>query len=99
MHTFSLHRSKLFTCGEGGMITTNSDICNELLRSYINHGYDMSKEPWDYKHKTLGLNFRMSDIHAAIALSQLSRLDSYVEHRRAIAKVYDKKLSKLEKQI
>jgi dTDP-4-amino-4,6-dideoxygalactose transaminase len=99
MHTFSLHRSKLITCGEGGMITTNDDLCNELLRSYINHGYDMSKESWNYKHKTLGLNFRMSDVHAAIALSQLNRLDDYVEHRRTIAKVYDNKLGKLEKQV
>ena len=89
MHTYSLHRSKLISSGEGGVITTNSKECYDLLRSYSNHGYDFNKKPWEYKHKTLGLNFRMSDVHAALALSQLDRLDEYVTHRRNIAELYD----------
>jgi len=89
MHTYSLHRSKLISSGEGGMITTNSKECYDLLKSYCNHGYDFSKKSWEYKHKTLGLNFRMSDVHAALALSQLGRLDEYVSHRREMASVYD----------
>lgn len=89
MHTYSLHRSKLISSGEGGMITTNDKQCYDLLKSYCNHGYDFSKKAWEYKHKTLGLNFRMSDVHAAIALSQLNRLDEYVSHRREMASVYD----------
>jgi len=89
MHTYSLHRSKLISSGEGGVITTNSKECYELLKSYSNHGYDFNKKSWEYKHKTLGLNFRMSDVHAALALSQLKRLDYYVEHRRTIANLYD----------
>lgn len=93
MHTYSLHRSKLISSGEGGVVTTNSKECYDLLRSYSNHGYDFDKLPWEYKHKTLGLNFRMSDVHAALALSQLNRLDEYVEHRRSIARVYDSYLS------
>jgi dTDP-4-amino-4,6-dideoxygalactose transaminase len=89
MHSFSLHRSKIISSGEGGIITTNDKQCYELLCSYINHGYDNSKLPWEYKHKTLGLNFRMSNIHAALALSQLGRLDEYVKHRRKMAQIYD----------
>lgn len=92
MHTYSLHRSKVISCGEGGMITTNNKLFATLLKSFSNHGYDLGKEPWEYKHTSLGLNFRMSDVHAALAYSQLKRLDEYVEHRRNIASIYDKKL-------
>jgi len=100
MHTYSLHRSKLISSGEGGVITTDSKECYDLLRSYCNHGYDFNKRPWEYKHKTLGLNFRMSDVHAALALSQLNRLDYYVEHRRNIARAYDRVLAdKVQLQI
>ena len=89
MHCFSLHRSKIISCGEGGIITTNSEECYKLLKSYTNHGYDENRKSYEYKHKTLGLNFRLTDVHAAIALQQLKRLDIYVAHRQEIAKVYD----------
>lgn len=88
IHCFSLHRSKIISCGEGGIITTNDENIYTLLKSFINHGYDLTKKSYEYKHNNLGLNFRMCDVNAAIANSQLNRLDDYVKIRQNIANFY-----------
>jgi dTDP-4-amino-4,6-dideoxygalactose transaminase len=80
------------------MITTDNEDVYHLLKSYCNHGYDPNKKPYQYLHKTLGLNFRMTDVHAALGIKQLERLDQYVKHRQSIANVYDESLNFLEKQ-
>ena len=92
LHCFSLHRAKIITCGEGGFITTNNKEIYNLLNSYINHGYDEKKKSYEYVHKTLGLNFRISDVQAAIARIQLKKLDQFVKSRREIASLYNSKL-------
>ena len=92
MHCFSLHRAKIITCGEGGFISTNDSEIYKLLKSYINHGYDEKRKSYEYIHKTLGLNFRMSDVQAAIARVQLRKLDEFVSLRREIASIYETKL-------
>ena len=94
-HCFSLHRSKIVSCGEGGMITTNSDEYNDLARSFLNHGYSKDKKPYEYKHDNYGLNYRMSDVNAAIARVQLRKLDKYVKHRNFIADIYKQELNGL----
>lgn len=92
MHCFSLHRSKIVSCGEGGAITTDSDELNELARSFINHGYAKNKKNYEYIHSNFGLNFRMSDVNAAIARVQLKKISRYVSHRNYIANIYRQEL-------
>ena len=95
---FSFHPVKIITTGEGGSILTNSkQIANKvsLLRS---HGIDKNIKskfnPWHYDQKYLGYNYRMSDIEAALGISQLSRLDKFVTKRNKISQIYKKKLNK-----
>lgn len=101
---FSFHPVKMITTGEGGCVTTNNkELFVELTRlrshginkgndPYVNPGnaYHGGKlNPWYYEMQTLGFNYRMTEIQAALGLSQLSRLDSFVQSRRSVAKVYD----------
>ena len=88
IHTFSLHRSKIISSGEGGLVTTNNKELADAVRSFINHGYDLNKKSWEYKHNNFGLNCRITNINAALAYSQLQRLDEYVEHRNNLASIY-----------
>ena len=100
---FSFHPVKIITSGEGGMALTNkSDLAKKmmLLRT---HGITRNKEellnnsqdPWYYEQLTLGFNYRMSDLHAALGFSQLKRLDFFVQKRQEIAKYYDRALKDL----
>ena len=73
---FSFYPTKNITCGEGGMITTSDAALAERARIIRNHG--MKRR---YYHDRLGYNFRMTDIHAAIGLAQLDRLDAFNEQR------------------
>jgi dTDP-4-amino-4,6-dideoxygalactose transaminase len=70
---FSLNVHKHFQCGEGGVIVTNDDAMGEKLRHFINHG--------ENANRSLGLNLRMTEVCAAIALRQLRRADSLVQGR------------------
>ncbi|NPV85284.1 MAG: DegT/DnrJ/EryC1/StrS family aminotransferase [Anaerolineae bacterium] len=74
---FSLYPTKNITSGEGGMITTNSDEIDESCRVIRQHG--MRRR---YYHDELGFNFRMTDIHAAIGLAQLGKLQTYNKKRQ-----------------
>lgn len=97
IHCFSLHKAKIITCGEGGMITTNNKELYEITKSWCNHGYDFSKKPWQYRHERVGLNFRMTDMEAAIGRIQLKKLDRYIKKRRRNAKIYKQELHGLVK--
>ncbi len=77
---FSLYATKNVMSGEGGMITTNDDALADRCRMIRNHG--MKRR---YYHDLLGYNFRMTDLHAAIGLAQLERLDEFTAKRRAHA--------------
>ena len=77
---FSLYATKNVMSGEGGMITTNDDALAERCRMLRNHG--MKRR---YYHDMLGYNFRTTDLHAAIGLAQMDRLDEFTEKRRANA--------------
>ena len=100
---FSFHPVKIITTTEGGLAVTNDGELAarmELLRS---HGITrdparMTKEPdgpWYYQQIALGFNYRMTDVQAALGLSQLSRLETYVSRRHELARRYDSLLSKL----
>jgi perosamine synthetase len=79
--TFSLYPTKNITSGEGGMITTDSEVINESCRVIRQHG--MRRR---YYHDELGYNFRMTDLHAAIGLAQLGKLEQYNQKRQANAR-------------
>jgi UDP-4-amino-4,6-dideoxy-N-acetyl-beta-L-altrosamine transaminase len=101
---FSFHPVKIITSGEGGMAVTNDANLAKHLRLLRSHGItstaaDMQHRPaqeiWNYQQIDLGFNYRMTDIQAALGLSQLQRLDTFVAQRHAIAKRYDQLLSAL----
>jgi UDP-4-amino-4,6-dideoxy-N-acetyl-beta-L-altrosamine transaminase len=92
---FSFHPVKHIACGEGGMITTNSKELYEKLLVLRTHG--ITKNPdllhenhggWYYEMHDLGYNYRLSDIHAALGISQLERAQTGLEKRQAIAAAY-----------
>ena len=101
---FSFHPVKIITTGEGGMALTNDAYLAKRLRLFRSHGItgdaaDMHPrapdELWNYQQVGLGFNYRMTDIHAALGLSQMRRLDEFVTRRHSIAKRYDQMLSNL----
>lgn len=84
---FSLYPTKNITSGEGGMITSNDDATDEACRVIRNHG--MRKR---YYHDELGYNFRMTDMHAAIGLAQIAKLEKFNGKRQDNAAFYNKHL-------
>lgn len=88
VHCFSLHSAKIITTGEGGLITTNDDDLYRLMQSIANQGYEGKKNPWEYLHKNIGFNYRMTEMQAAMGLIQLKKLDRYVKERIERAKIY-----------
>lgn len=95
---FSFHPVKIITTCEGGMALTNDTQLAKRLGAFRSHGIttnarDMRSRPpeeiWNYQQIDLGFNYRMTDIHAALGLSQLQRIDEFVARRRIIAKRYD----------
>ena len=85
--TFSLYPTKNMTSAEGGMITTNDAVIDEKCRVLRQHG--MRKR---YYHDELGYNFRMTDVHAAIGLAQLKKLEKFNAHRQENARFLSKNL-------
>lgn len=100
---FSFHPVKIMTTAEGGICTTNSEHLAKKLSSLRSHGItrepeEMKRkaaEPWYYEQKELGFNYRMTDLQAALGLSQLKRLHLFIERRQALASRYDSLLEGL----
>lgn len=100
---FSFHPVKIITTAEGGMSLTNDPALArrmELLRSHgiTRDSSEMANSPhgsWYYEQIDLGFNYRMTEIHAALGISQLKRIADFVERRRQIAETYDAELSGL----
>lgn len=100
---FSFHPVKIVTTGEGGMALTNDPHLAQRMASLRTHGIIrdpslMTQEPhgpWYYEQLELGFNYRMTDIQAALGLSQLYRLDAYVDRRHDLADRYDDLLADL----
>lgn len=95
---FSFHPVKHLTTGEGGAITTNDKVLYEKLLILRNHGMSAKPEidPWHYEMSELGFNYRLTDIQCALGISQLRKLDTFVEKRHEIAKKYDDAFSNIK---
>ena len=100
---FSFHPVKIITTGEGGMGMTNDSALALRMALFRSHGItrdatEMTHEPdgpWYYQQIELGYNYRMTDIQAALGLSQMQRLTDFVNRRHVIASRYDQKLADL----
>ncbi|MEO0468294.1 MAG: UDP-4-amino-4,6-dideoxy-N-acetyl-beta-L-altrosamine transaminase [Bacteroidota bacterium] len=93
---FSFHPVKHIACGEGGMITTRDAALADRLRMLRTHGITRDRGKlredhggWYYEMQELGYNYRLSDIHAALGISQLSRADANLARRRTLAQRYN----------
>jgi len=87
---FSFHPVKGMTTGEGGMATTNDDDLAAALRKFRSHGIaqNMASYSWEYDAEYPGFNYRMTDFQAALGLSQLRKLPSFINERNEIASRY-----------
>lgn len=103
MAVLSFHPVKSITTAEGGAVLTNKDEYHQKLKLYAKHGVTRDTEqyqgedhgPWYYQQLALGYNYRLSDIQAALGLSQLKKLDAFIQKRRQLAQVYYDKLASL----
>lgn len=104
---FSFHPVKIITSGEGGMATTNIKNIADKLLTFRTHGItrdanlieNESDGPWYYEQIDIGYNYRMTDIQAALAISQIKRLNKIVKRRHEIAEVYNEELKDLPIQL
>ena len=108
---FSFHPVKIITSGEGGMALTNDDALAESMSLFRSHGITrdarrfrdeqarQNPPGWYYEQQVLGFNYRITDIQAALGVSQLERLDQYLERRNELARRYDQKLGGLGVQL
>ncbi len=99
MAVFSFHPVKSITTGEGGAVLTNNEDFYNKLMMFRHHG--VTKDPdllqdksgsekgWYYEMQYLGFNYRLTDIHSALGISQLKKLDGFIERRREIVKRYE----------
>ena len=104
---FSFHPVKIITTGEGGMALTNNEALARAMGRYRSHGIsslpeDLQARPaseiWNYQMLELGYNYRMTDLQAALGLSQLQKLDAFVSKRQDLAHTYDQALLHLSPQ-
>ncbi len=103
MTTMSFHPVKTVTGGEGGAVLTNSKEYYEKLLLYRAHGITRDPKlmehepdgPWYYEQIALGMNYRMTDMQAALIISQLNKLPRFMERRKAIVKAYNEAFFRL----
>ncbi|MDP4567490.1 UDP-4-amino-4,6-dideoxy-N-acetyl-beta-L-altrosamine transaminase [Pseudomonas sp. LPH60] len=103
MTVFSFHPVKIITSAEGGMVLTNRPELADRLRRLRSHGMtrdpqqmsEASHGPWYYQQVELGFNYRMTDLQAALGLSQLKKLDGFVARRQYLATRYQQLLQDL----
>ena len=103
MAVLSFHPVKSITTAEGGAVLTNSQLLQHKLQLFAKHGVtrdpafmsEASHGPWYYQQIELGYNYRLSDLHAALGISQLKKLDGFIERRGELAQRYQTELATL----
>ena len=104
MTTFSFHPVKTITGGEGGAITTNSEVLYKKILLAHTHGITHDEKlmegaphegPWYYEQIALGFNYRITDFQAALIVSQMKKLDKFATRRKEIVKKYDEAFNKI----
>lgn len=103
MTTFSFHPVKPITTGEGGMIVTDSEELYKRLLLFRSHGITRNKSlmmknegDWYYEQLSLGYNYRITDLQCALGLSQLKKLDEFIERRKDLVKRYNEAFNNIK---
>lgn len=103
MTMFSFHPVKHITTGEGGIITTNNKEYYEKLIQFRSHGITRdpmalidNQGPWYYEMQFLGFNYRMTDIQAALGLSQLKKIDEFIKIRKQFVDMYNQAFQEIK---
>jgi len=92
---FSFYGNKVITTGEGGMCITNNEELAEKMRILRDHGEDPARK---YMHQTIGFNYRMTNLQAAVGVAQVKKLEKFVDKKREIAKWYGDSLRPLSEK-
>lgn len=102
MTMFSFHPVKHITTGEGGMITTNREDFYKKLLQFRTHGITRdvtelyeNQGPWYYEMQFLGFNYRITDIQSALGVSQLKKVNQFIEKRKRLVQLYQNELQKI----
>lgn len=92
MGIYSFHPVKPITTGEGGAVVTDDEELAHKLKAFRSHGIVRGKL-WSQDMLTLGYNYRLSDINASLGVSQLKKLDRFIDRRNEIANIYDEEFA------
>ena len=100
---FSFHPVKIITSGEGGVVLSNSKDFDRKCKLFRTNGItrdrslfiNEDKGPWYYEQQSIGYNYKLSDIHSALGLSQLNKINKFVKERNRIADTYNTELKDL----